>query len=45
MAMGSMLNFLHTRFNELNLEILKLWSVQIAHGMMYLEQKNFIHRY
>lgn len=44
MAMGSLLDFLLEHEEEISVDFHhKLWAAQIAEGMMYLEQKHFVH--
>lgn len=42
--MGALLDYLFTFGEEIYLGDLKLWAAQIAWGMMYLEEKRFVHR-
>ena len=42
--MGALLDYLFTFAEEISLAYLKLWAAQIAWGMMYLEEKRFVHR-
>ena len=42
--MGALLDYLLTFTQEILLGDLKLWAAQIAWGMMYLEEKRFVHR-
>ena len=42
--MGALLDFLIDYKQEIVLGDLKLWAAQIAWGMMYLEEKRFVHR-
>ena len=43
-SMGALLDYLFTLSSEISLGDLKLWAAQIAWGMMYLEEKRFVHR-
>lgn len=43
-SMGALLDYLFTFAEEISLAYLKLWAAQIAWGMMYLEEKRFVHR-
>ncbi|CAB4029667.1 Tyrosine- kinase HTK16, partial [Paramuricea clavata] len=43
-SMGALLDYLTTFVEEIYLGDLKLWAAQIAWGMMYLEEKRFVHR-
>lgn len=44
MAMGSLLDVLLEHEEEISVDFHhKLWAAQIAEGMMYLEQKHFVH--
>lgn len=42
--MGSALDYITTHPNEVTVADFKLWSTLICSGMMYLEQKGFVHR-
>ena len=42
--MGALLDYLVNFMQEISLGDLKLWAAQIAWGMMYLEEKRFVHR-
>ena len=42
--MGALLDYLFTFANDISPGDLKLWAAQIAWGMMYLEEKRFVHR-
>lgn len=43
---GSLLNFilLPENYKKVEIDTLKLWSAEIAFGMMYLESRRFVHR-
>ena len=43
-TMGALLDYLFTFVDDISLGDLKLWAAQIAWGMMYLEEKRFVHR-
>ena len=43
-TMGALLDYLFTFMDDISLGDLKLWAAQIAWGMMYLEEKRFVHR-
>jgi len=43
-GVGSALDYITTHPNEVGVADFKLWSTLICSGMMYLEQKGFVHR-